>query len=181
MLFHKFSKNQGITLLEILLVINIIAILASLSIPSFFNNIADYRLKSAVRELVSDIQKSRAEAIKYNSNVIIDFNPGNYTNSGEVGSYKIFVDDGRGNGIKNNFIHESDETFIANNKNMPKDVSLYDAKFSTVTYTGFKPSGLLIGNRFGSIKLRNNKSKYYKISINRAGSINTDESNDGNF
>lgn len=142
-----------------------------------------------MRELYTDLQKAKAEAIKRNAYVVTVFSPGTYSSEGKIGSYTIFVDDGSGGGESDNFIHDGDEKVMAF-KTMPQNVSLYDAGFSNIDSNNdkilFNNLGLPIiktQNKFifGSIYLRNNKGKHYKVSISKYGGISIKESTDGNF
>jgi type IV fimbrial biogenesis protein FimT len=48
------KKNQGITLIEVLVVIAILGILASIAVPSYQDMIERNRLKQAVESLADD-------------------------------------------------------------------------------------------------------------------------------
>jgi prepilin-type N-terminal cleavage/methylation domain-containing protein len=77
---YYVSKNRGVTMIELLMVIAIVAILASVSASSFLNNIADYRLNAAARDLVSNMQWTKINAIKENKewNIVFDVLNANY-------------------------------------------------------------------------------------------------------
>lgn len=61
----------GVTLVELLIVIAIAAILASLAGPSFSDFINRTRQSSAVSQLVSDLNRARSEAIKRNTPTLL--------------------------------------------------------------------------------------------------------------
>ena len=71
----KYTANSqtqtGITLVELLIVIAIAAILASLAGPSFTDFINRTRQNSVVSQLVSDLNRARSEAIKRNTPVLL--------------------------------------------------------------------------------------------------------------
>ena len=71
----KYTANSqaqtGITLVELLIVIAIAAILASLAGPSFSDFINRTRQNSVVSQLVSDLNRARSEAIKRNTPVLL--------------------------------------------------------------------------------------------------------------
>lgn len=64
-------KQTGITIIELLIVIAIGAILASLAAPSFTSFINNTTQSSAMTQLTSDLNRARGEAIKRNSRVLI--------------------------------------------------------------------------------------------------------------
>lgn len=64
-------RQSGITLVELLIVIVIAAVLASLAGPSFSDFINRTRQNSVVSQLVSDLNRARSEAIKRNTSVLL--------------------------------------------------------------------------------------------------------------
>ena len=62
---------MGFTLVEMMVVVSIMAILASVAIPSFQSMIRNQRVKSASFELFSSLMVARSEAIKRNADVTI--------------------------------------------------------------------------------------------------------------
>ena len=70
------SISKGFTVLELLTVITVFAISASIATPSYKYVVEKYRLKGAVEEIVSNLQSTRAEAIKVNSDTYTVFTVG---------------------------------------------------------------------------------------------------------
>ena len=98
--------------------IGIIGILTAIAVPSIINWLPNYKLKAAARDLVSNMQKARMQAVKENNNIIMRFdgsiNPGFYyfdtdnNNAYTAGEYRIDlstygsgVDYGTGNAALN--------------------------------------------------------------------------------
>lgn len=178
---ERFSGNRvlGFTLLELLVTVAVLSILSAIAIPGFSNWMVDLRLKSTARELVSNFQKCKIEAVKRNANVVLSFSPQTYAPKGGAGRYVIFVDNGAGGGTAGNFVRESGETLILQVV-MPGNVSLYSATFSgNTTATGFNSRGLPASGRIGNVKLRDNRSGYYKVCLSMVGNIALKTSNDG--
>lgn len=74
------QRNQGFTLLELIVTMAIVGIIVTIGIPSFNNTIDKNRLKGAAETLASQFQNARLEAIKRNATVLVDFNWTSATN-----------------------------------------------------------------------------------------------------
>jgi type IV fimbrial biogenesis protein FimT len=179
-LYCKAGRHgqAGFTMLELIMVTVVISILAAIALPNIIDWLPNYRLKAAARDMISNFQKAKMEAVKTNKDVIIQFTPGAYAASGQVGSYQIFVDDGSGGGTEGDGIQNGSERVLAQ-VTMPKNASLYSANFSATTTTGYNSRGLPWNNRWGSVEIRNNKSRFYKASLSFAGHVRLRMSSDG--
>jgi type IV fimbrial biogenesis protein FimT len=104
--------QAGFTMLELITAMVVLSILAAFALPNIIDWLPNYRLKSAARDLVSNIQKARMEAVRGNTDVVMTFdgsvNPGFYffdTDKGEnridFSSYGSDVDYGTGNAALN--------------------------------------------------------------------------------
>lgn len=73
---------SGFTLVEVMVVVSMIGILSAIAIPAFSSWWPDYRLRSAARDLYSNLQRAKMGAIKNNTQwrVYFDNNvsPGRY-------------------------------------------------------------------------------------------------------
>ena len=75
------QKRSGFTLIELTIVIVLLAILAAVSVPNFLSWLPKYRLKSAARDLYSNLQLAKMSAIKANKKCRVNYykNPDRYT------------------------------------------------------------------------------------------------------
>jgi len=64
---------QGLSLIELLMILSVAAILAATAVPAFYNLIGKQRLKGAAETLFSDLQFARFTAIKKNTPIGITF------------------------------------------------------------------------------------------------------------
>ena len=93
--FIFLTSKYGFTMVELIIVIAIVAILSTVAIPNFLSMRTSSTLRSAARELVGDIQKTKILAIKDNQTCAIQFNPG-----ANPGTYQLISDWGGANSVK---------------------------------------------------------------------------------
>jgi type IV fimbrial biogenesis protein FimT len=74
-------KKSGFTLMQLVLVMVLLAILAAVSIPNFLSWLPKYRLKSAARDLYSNLQLAKMSAVRANQKCRVEYfkNPDRYT------------------------------------------------------------------------------------------------------
>jgi len=65
------KTHSGFTLVELMIVLALVAILATIGVPSFTSFIVNNRLTAQANELVSALNLARSEAIKRNSRVTV--------------------------------------------------------------------------------------------------------------
>jgi type IV fimbrial biogenesis protein FimT len=162
-------------MVELMVAICILCILTAIAYPRFIKWLPNYRLKAVARNVISNFHKAKMEAVKRNTDVVITFTTGAYSPNGQVGSYRIFVDDGSGGGTAGDLIQNGSERVLVQ-VNMPENVSLYTTTF-TGDITGFNSRGL--SQRQGSVEIRNNNSRYYMASLSYAGNVKLRMSSDG--
>jgi len=173
MMHRNLHKNSGFSLIEVIIAIGIISILAGVAIPGIKNWMPNYRLKAMARDLYSNMQRAKIEAVKSNKDVLISFVAGAYDPAGRIGSYRVFVDDSPVNGV-----FDAGEKVLAQ-VNMPQNVSLYNITgFTGNTTAGFDSRGLPC-TLLGSVEFQNNNSIYYQVSLSTAGNVKIKRSNDG--
>lgn len=173
---EKIKKPaNGFTLMEIIVVLGILGIIAAITIPAVHNWLPNYRLKGAARELFSQMQKARSEAVKRNTCVIVEFEKAVGVNRG---GYKIFIDDGEGGGTACDGNHHNDERILFEME-MPSGCSLYEASFGGGLIAGYNSRGLPFDNKTGSTKIKNNKSRFYEMSMSNSGYPKMKKSSDG--
>jgi len=70
------KKASGFTFVQLCVVIALIGILAAIGIPSYLTYLPKYRLKSAARDLYSNLQLAKMAAIKANENCRVTYSTG---------------------------------------------------------------------------------------------------------
>lgn len=77
-------KSDGVTLIELMIVISVLVILMGIGVPSFRELIASQRVRAAASALYDSLLLARSEAIKRNNTVTVTDNAGNLTNGWNV-------------------------------------------------------------------------------------------------
>lgn len=69
-----FQNNQsGFTLIELLVILGVLALVVAIATSSVLSFLPGYRIKAATRDLVSNLQRARSEAIKRNRTCTVTF------------------------------------------------------------------------------------------------------------
>ena len=152
----KMAKDYGFSLIEILVVIAIVGVIASIGIPSFLRARTDAKLRGAASNLKGDLELAKMRAIRENAYVVILF---------EESGYLIWVDNGS---LSGNWEMEDDEILVRN-RDLPEGVYLeMDTPFPG-NLTRFVGRG--VSEDDGDLVLRNNRGKEKTVNINRLGKI----------
>jgi prepilin-type N-terminal cleavage/methylation domain-containing protein len=83
-------SQHGVSMIELLVVMAIVGIMLGWGGAHMVTHLSEYRLKAAVRDLISTMQKARMTAVRNNTDVGVFFNPTN-------GTYSLCTDNGDGN------------------------------------------------------------------------------------
>ena len=75
MKWEKMKNKRGFTLIEVIVVMAVIGIMATIAIPAISSWLPNYRLKAAARDLYSTMQKARMLAVKTNRDTAVIFVP----------------------------------------------------------------------------------------------------------
>lgn len=69
----SIRSHRGFTLIELMIVIALVAIVATLAAPSFTNMLARKRVEGVTAELATDFQYAKSEAVGRNADVRVTF------------------------------------------------------------------------------------------------------------
>ena len=110
----SMPSNKGFSVLELVIAIAIVAILASVALPSFVSWQRSHRLRGAATNLMADLEAAKMRAVRENSFVAVLF-------SGD--SYTIFVDNGAGGGVVGDWTRNGAEALVQQ-RSLPTGVNI---------------------------------------------------------
>ena len=147
--------RSGFTLIELIIVLSILAILSSLTIPKYKKIIAYEKLDITAKQLVADLREGQQKALAQETNVQADFYRNINGTSTDVYILKILE--------KNGYKKYKSVT-------LPKDIQLVDARFGNnnmlCTFSTFgKPTFN------GHIKLENKNGQNLFVIVYQTGRI----------
>ncbi len=163
------NKQSGFSLTELMITISILAILATLSVPSFIQWRADAQLRYAARDVYSSFKKAKVEAVHRNDHCAIIFSSNSFT---------VFVD------ANQNLTQDVGEAVInmlnlADYPGVRLDSSQGGGDGLTFASPdsglAFAPNGFPVNNTntitSGTVFLINNRNQKNNIDISPAGNI----------
>jgi len=73
---HNLRAARGLTLIELMIIIAVLAVTLALAAPSLTTPIANYRLRNAAESIISGLNFARAEAVRRNAAVAFTLDTG---------------------------------------------------------------------------------------------------------
>ena len=153
-------NNSGFTIQELMTVIAIIAIMASIAVPNLIGWLPNYRMRSGADQMLSAMWLSQRRAVRENESVSVEFDFGNER-------YRVFFDNGPPPQTCNGLL-DGGEILIRDWTPLPQTVDLQDAGLGgTVCFNrrGFP-------NSSGDIRVANGaNSQTIRLTLGGAASI----------
>lgn len=174
------DNENGLTLVELMIAIAIISILAAIAIPNYIRQQPFRNLNTAGREIYANLQLAKAEAIRRNANVVMEFIPGS-----PFTSYRVFVDNGAGvGGVSGDRILNGSEPVLVLPTTLPQDV-LGTQNFGAPNAVGFSsrilPTGMgtvtlnIDADGNGVADLIGGQTTFRSITVTIAGAVRFDD------
>ena len=154
---------RGLTILEMLVVIAILAVVSAIVAPNIINWRRGVQLRGAANNLKGDLELAKTNAIRENNFVAILFL--------DTLRYEIFIDDGAGvGGVADNWVRDGDERLLRA-REMPPGVTI-DLASTSFGFLGKKTRFTGRGHSTaGSTFLQNEKNDRIRVIVNRLGQI----------
>lgn len=161
----RYSRESGFTMIEMLMTVIIMAVVLAIAIPSFVVWLPNYHLRSATRDLFSNMQQTKMAAIQANGTYSIIFNDGAGANDGYI------VQDNEANLVKQVNFSDYGPNIEFGNGDAANDID--GAGFGPfITYTAntvaFTSRGLADS---GNVYLQNQKGTAYVVGSRASGVI----------
>ena len=158
-------NNKGFTLVEVVVTLSILALMATISIPTYISWLPNHKMRTSVRQIYDDMNLAKMLAVRNNTNVVVKFSTLN-------NSYSIFLDT-----IGNNFSLDAGELEIRKGATLENGVNLYQTTLPANS-CAFNNRGLPVNASFGRIYLKNPSGLYLGVDLNAAGNISVITSSD---
>jgi len=107
-------RNSGFTAYELAVTLAIVAIMATVTMPSFLSWLTAHRLRGASINLMADMEMAKIRAIRENTFVAVQF---------AADKYRIFIDNGSGGGVAGDWIQNGSERLVID-RPFPAGVSI---------------------------------------------------------
>jgi prepilin-type N-terminal cleavage/methylation domain-containing protein len=150
-------NRRGITLMELVIVMAIIALGAVLMVPNIGAWLPNYRLRSAARDTVSIMRVAQMKAVSRNMDHRVSFDPGN-------GSYFIMrrTTAGVNNWVRIGLSDEPAAGADDAKQFLPSGVQFDAANFMGNNYAEFNPNSTASGGR---VVLKNSKGTQRTVRV----------------
>jgi len=158
------ERASGLTLVELITVLAIIAVLLPLAAPHFLAWIDQHKLRTSAGGILTALQYARLRAVREHATVVLTFDPDG--DNQLDGRYQVFVNQGIDKSTW--WTREPGERIVLD-KRLPEGVTVVDASFAGgIPRTRFNRRGF--PNGFGGhVYLKNRRESYLGVHLNLNG------------
>lgn len=165
------KRQYGVTLIELMVTLAILAIVAAIAIPSFQSTVRTNRLASTGNEILGFYQQARGEAIRNNRRVVVAIDSAPDINLNE-GHLTLFVDENR------NQAEDTGETRLRTYILPDDNLSLAGKNpgdGSSMTTLTFLPNGQTLATSGMNLDLCDDQNEGRRVQILRSGYASLDD------
>lgn len=178
----QIKSKAGFTLVELIIVLAIISIMAAIAIPNYIRQQPFRQLNTTGRDIYANMQLAKAEAVRRNSNVAMEFIPGPAP-APRFTSYRVFLDNGNGGGVAGDSIRQANEQILVQPVTLP--LGIMGTHTFAVNAVGFSSRGLATG--LGTVTLNidvdangvadviGGQTPFRAITVSPAGAVRFDD------
>jgi type IV fimbrial biogenesis protein FimT len=149
-------RNKGFTLIELMIVIAIFAVIATVITPAFLSWRDQSKVRGDAVNLRASFEMAKLRAIKHNTNVVVLFP--------NTTSYQVFID------TNNNGARDAGETLLAD-RSLKAGVAITNNTF-VGSDMAFNPRGMANGpNSTGTITMTSPGGKQYSVVVSSFGRV----------
>ncbi len=179
------KKDNGFTMIELMIVIAVIGILAGIAYPNFSKALRIHRLSSGIQEFQSALMFAKLTAIRNSETVSIVFAPG----VGDAGTYTVFTDTPLAGTNFGNGVHEPGEP-VLKRASMPMGVDLHNInlagslngglsmEFNSMGFPNRAMNIFFTGQISANIAVDATTTYYKRVDIRAGGNMVIERSND---
>jgi prepilin-type N-terminal cleavage/methylation domain-containing protein len=154
-------RDSGLTAIEVAVTLAIIALLATVSMPSFLKWLQAHRLRGAAINLMADFEMAKVRAVREGTFVSLEF---------FADTYRVFIDDGSGVGGVPGDMNLNGTESVIQDRRLPTGVSVSLAEL-TDSRIRFNSRGLAPDLGAAELIPLVNPSGRKTVRINRLGSV----------
>ncbi|MCI0412805.1 GspH/FimT family pseudopilin [bacterium] len=158
---HSTLLERGFSLLEALLIIGLIAIIAAVSLPAFYNTFQKYRVQSAARQVEMNLRFARLAAVKKKTMHQVLFRN---TSGSPPNTYVMMMDSD-----KNGAFDEDIEIVKNIDTSLPEGLTILSGGINSVTYNARGAATLAGGT---TVRIRGTEDTY-RIDVRTNGAVSS--------
>lgn len=138
------TTQRGFTLIELMIVLVIVALFASISVPAFQDTISRNRRLTALDSTLAMLSTARTAAVTRDARIALCPSSNQISCSGSAweGGIIVFVDDGAGTGMPGDLSLSGSEEILAVSTQISGGVTIRTANFTDTDGIGFAAGGM---------------------------------------